>query len=186
VRKSVLCIALFCAAGSVLSQPNPAPTPSAESVRIMPVEAFSYAAVEMRGTYDQSAAAFQSLYQNAGMQGLPMTSTPFGLYWNSPENTPVDSLRWELGLMVPDSTTAAAPLVLKKYRPTEAAALFFEGVYGSPEQNAAYGVLFGWVSANGYRPAGPMMERYLNMPTQTADGKWTGRVEMVLPVEKTK
>jgi hypothetical protein len=192
VKKTVFCIALFfAAAGAALSQTNSAAAekpevPPRDSVRLVPVETFSYAALELKGSYDQHSTAFMDLYQNAGGQGLSMSATPFGLYFNSPEDTPADALVWELGLPCPDTAKVVAPLVLKRYAYPLTAALFFEGVYGSPEQNAATGSLFGWIQANGYRPAGPMMERFVTMPAPTGNGGYSGRVEMVIPVEKVK
>jgi hypothetical protein len=192
VRKMVFLAALlFAASGAALSQTSPAgaekpEVPPRDSVRLIPVETFSYAALEMKGNYDQHARAFMDLMQNAGAQGLSMATAPFGLYFNSPESVAVDSLVWDLGLPCTDTARVTAPLVLKKFAYPLTAALFFEGVFGSPEQNASRGSLFGWIQANGYRPAGPMMERFVSMPMPTGDGGFTGRVEMVIPVEKVK
>lgn len=157
-----------------------------DSVRVNKVEPYSYCALEMRGSFDQHGAAFQNLYQQAGMQGLPMTAVPFGIYWNSPQDTPVDSLKWELGFALPEARTLAAPLVLKKWEFPLQAVLTFEGVYGSEAQAAATRKLFEWAGKNGYRPAGPMMERFVTMPAQTADGGYSGKVEMVIAVAPVK
>jgi DNA gyrase inhibitor GyrI len=159
---------------------------AADTVVLSKVAPYSYCALEMRGSFDQHGAAFQNLYQQAGMQGLPGTAVPFGIYWNSPQDTPVDSLKWELGFALPEARTLAAPLVLKKWEFPLVATLTFEGVYGSEAQAAATGKLFEWIGKNGYRPAGPMMERFVTMPAQTADGGFSGRVEMVIPVAPVK
>ncbi|MBN2201853.1 GyrI-like domain-containing protein [bacterium] len=192
MRKTSFLVALaFAASGVAISQPHAAigekpKTHALESVRLVPVEPFAYAALEMKGSYDQHGNAFMDLMQNAGAQGLSMAATPFGLYYNSPDQTPADSLVWDLGIPCPDTATVTVPLVLKKYTYPLTAALFFEGVFGSPDQNAATAALFAWIPANGYRPAGPMMERFVSMPMPTGDGGFTGRVEMVIPVEKIR
>lgn len=192
MKRTIFRIALFLAAsGAALSQTDPAAgekpkAPVLESVRLVPVETFSYAALEMKGSYDQHGNAFMDLMQNAGAQGLSMAAAPFGLYFNSPDQVPADSLVWDLGIPCPDTARVKAPLVLKQYAFPLTAAQFFEGVFGSPEQNAATAALFAWIPANGYRPAGPMMERFVSMPMPTGDGGFTGRVEMVVPVEKMK
>jgi hypothetical protein len=64
--------------------------------------------------------------------------------------------------------------------------LTFEGVYGSEAQTAAYRKLYEWVGKNGYRPAGPMMERFVTMPAQTTDGGFSGKVEMIVTVAPVK
>jgi DNA gyrase inhibitor GyrI len=171
------------AAGVTMVQASAA---AADSVRLTKVEPYSYCAVEMRGSYDKHGTAFQNLYQQAGTQGLPMTAVPFGIYWNSPQDTPVDSLKWELGFALPEARTLAAPLVLKKWEFPLTASLFFEGVYGSEVYNAAYGKLFAWIGQNGYKPAGPMMEKYVTMPAQDAKGQYSGKVEIIIPVAKAK
>ena len=161
-------------------------TAAADSVRVSKAEPYSYCALEMRGSFEQHGTAFQSLYQQAGMQGLPMNAVAFGIYWNSPQDTPVDSLRWELGFALPEAKAVTAPLVLKKWEFPLVASLIFEGVYGSEAQNAAYGKVFAWIGQNGYKPAGPLMERFVSMPTQNAEGQFTGKVEIVIPVSLAK
>jgi len=159
---------------------------AADSVRLIQVEPFCYCAVEMRGSFDKHGNAFQNLYQQAGTQGLPMTAVPFGIYWNDPRSVPVDSLKWELGFALPEARTLTAPLVLKKWEYPLTASIFFEGVYGSEAQTAAYGKLFAWIGQNGYKPAGPLMEKFISMPVQDAQGRTSGKVSIVIPVAKAK
>jgi DNA gyrase inhibitor GyrI len=159
---------------------------AADSIRLIPVDPYFYCVLEMKGSFDQHGSAFQNLYQQAGMQGLPMSAVPFGLYWNSPTDTPVDSLKWELGFALQEAKTLTAPLVLKKWEYPLVASIAFDGVYGSESQNATTGRLFGWIQQNGYKPAGPLMEKFLTMPTPTADGAWSGKVEIVVPVAEAK
>ena len=175
------CLLTGCLAASILAQ---VATPPAEAVRVSSVEPYFYCALEMKGSFDQHSTAFQKLYENAGAQGLPMNSASFGIYYNSPENTPVDSLVWELGLPLTESKTLTAPLVLKKWEYPLVATLLFEGEYGSKEENAAYAKLGAWIKANGYAAKGPMMEKFLGMPTQNEKGAWVGKVEIVMPVEE--
>jgi hypothetical protein len=159
---------------------------TADSVRVTRVEPYSYCALEMKGSFDQHGAAFQGLYQQAGMQGLPMNAVSFGIYWNSPQDTPVDSLKWELGFALPEARNLTAPLVLKKWEFPWAASLTFDGVYGSEAQTAAYGKLFAWIGQNGYNPAGPLMEKFVTMPVQDEKGRYSGKVEIIIPVAKAK
>jgi len=172
--------------GIVAAQEKTQPTAAADSIRLSKVEPYSYCALEMRGSFDQHGAAFQNLYQQAGMQGLPMNATAFGIYWNSPENTSVDSLKWELGFALSEAKTLTAPLVLKKWEFPLVASMIFDGVYGSEAQAAATQALFAWIGKNGYRPAGPMMEKFVSMPTQDANGQFSGKVEIVIPVAPLK
>jgi len=172
-------------AGADIGATAKAPAVS-DTVHLVQTTPFSYCAVEMKGSYDKHGAGFQSLYQAAGAQGLPMTAVPFGIYWNSPQDTPVDSLKWELGFALPEARPLTTPLVLKKWEFPMTASVSFEGAYGSEAQTAAYGKLFAWIGQNGYKPAGPLMEKFITMPTQDANGQFSGKVEIVIPVAAAK
>ena len=168
------------------SAPEPKAAAQADTVRFQKVEPFHYIALEMIGSYAQHGTAFQTLYQEAGKQGLPMNSAPFGIYWNSPDNTAESELKWEIGLALPDTQKVAAPLKLKKWDFPAAASITYNGGFGSEVMQKAYQTLFGWMGGNGYRPAGPIMEKFITMPTQNEKGEWAGKVEIVMPVEKIK
>ena len=107
-------------------------------IQIVETEPFAYAAVEMTGSYEQHAQAFMTLYSAAGEQGLPMTAAPFGIYHNSPEDTPEEELKWEIGMPVEGVKELAAPVVLKKWEHTMVAQRDFEGAIDSDEIKAVY------------------------------------------------
>lgn len=157
-----------------------------DTVRLEKTEPFAYAALEMTGSYAQHGTAFQTLYQEAGKQGLPMNSASFGVYWNSPQNTAEADLKWEIGLAMPDTQKVAAPLKLKKWEFPQSASVTYYGGFDSSAVGKAYQSLFGWMGKNGYRVAGPVMEKFLSMPTQNEKGEWVGKVEIAMPVEKVK
>jgi effector-binding domain-containing protein len=157
-----------------------------DTVRLVKTEPFSYAALEMTGSYAQHGTAFQNLYQEAGKQGLPMNAAAFGVYWNSPQNTAEADLKWEIGLVVPDTQKVAAPLKLKKWEFPQSASITYQGGFDSPSLGKAYQALFDWMGKNGYHVAGPMMEKYLGMPMQNEKGEWVGKIEISMPVEKSK
>jgi DNA gyrase inhibitor GyrI len=156
----------------------------ADTVRLQKVEPFKYFALEMTGSYTQHSTAFQTFYQEAGKQGLPMNSAPFGVYWNSPQNTPEVELKWEIGLVLPDTNKVAEPLKLKKWEFPLTASISYTGGFGSEVMQNAYQTLFAWLGKNGYHPAGPIVEKYLTMPKQNEKGEWIGTIEIVMPVEK--
>jgi len=144
---------------------------------------FAYCALEMKGSYDQHSAAFEKLYAASAEQGI-FGGYPFGVYYNSPNDTPVDSLKWDLGFRCPAGQTTKPPLVLKRWPYTMMAVLDYTGAFGGPDMVNAYNQLFKWIGEHGYRPAGPMMEEFLNAPSQDEKGMFVGRVNIVMPVEK--
>ena len=145
--------------------------------------AFAYCALEMKGSYEQHEAAFGGLYGEAAKQGIA-GGMPFGIYWNSPVDTPVEKLSWDVGFMMPPGKTPQDPLKLKKWDYTTMASLKYRGLFGGEEMNAAYGAVYTWIGENGYQPAGPMMEMFLNMPSPDENGVLYGAIEIIVPIAK--
>jgi AraC family transcriptional regulator len=145
--------------------------------------AFTYCALEMTGSYDQHSAAFEKLYEEAIKQGI-YGGTPFGIYWNNPAETPVEELKWEVGFRMPAGQTAKEPLELKTWPFTTMATLEYSGPFSGEEMTNAYDGLYNWMKENGYKPIGPTMETYLNVPTPDEQGVLVGSVEIAIPIEK--
>ncbi|HVO77157.1 MAG TPA: GyrI-like domain-containing protein, partial [Candidatus Bathyarchaeia archaeon] len=169
--------------GTKPAAPVDTSTAQLQEVRLKVDTAFAYCALEMTGSYDQHAAAFQKLYEESAKQGI-YGGMPFGVYYNSPGDVPVEKLKWDLGFALPAGKTAVAPLVLKKWEYTKMASLKYTGEYGGQPMVNAYARLYKWIGENGYKPAGPLMETYLNAPSQDEKGMWFGTMEIVVPVQK--
>lgn len=145
--------------------------------------AYAYCALEMTGSYDQHEAAFERLYQEAMNQGI-YGGMPFGIYWNSPADTPVEQLKWDVGFVLPTGNAPKPPLTIKKWDFTTMASLKYRGVFGGAEMDNTYVRLFKWIGENGYQPAGPMMEVFLNAPSPDESGALYGAVEIIVPIQK--
>jgi len=145
--------------------------------------AFAYCAIEMTGSYDQHGAAFGKLFQEAMNQGI-YGGMPFGIYWNSPANTPIEQLKWDVGFVLTPGSEPKPPLAIKKWDFTTMASLKYRGVFGGVDMDQAYGRLFKWIGENGYQAAGPMMEVYLNTPSPDESGVLYGAVEIIVPIRK--
>ena len=153
-------------------------------IELSEIAPFSYAAVEMTGSYTQHPDAFMKLYSAAAQQGISMTTAPFGIYWNSPNDTAEEELKWEIGVPVPDDKELAAPVVLKKWEHTTVIQRDFEGAIDGEELQAVFFAMHEWIEANGYEMAGPMLERFLNTPSADEKGEWIGKMQIVFPVQK--
>jgi len=152
--------------------------------KVKEIEPFFYCAVEKTGSFEQHNEAFQTLYEQAAQQGFGSDFTPFGIYYNNPNQVPVEDLKWDVGFALEDSVDAKAPLKVKKWEYTMLASSMYKGSFDGPEFSQAIANLMSWVMENGYTPAGPMMEKFMDMPTQDADGGWAGTVNFFLPVQK--
>jgi AraC family transcriptional regulator len=166
-----------------------APADTTVETELMPMvelktdTAFAYVALEMTGSYDQHEAAFTKLYEEAMNQGIN-GGMPFGVYWNSPTDTPDEQLKWDVGFASTPGVAPKAPLALKKWDYTTMASLRYRGVFGGAEMSQAYGRVYQWIAENGYQPSGPMMEVFLNVPSPDENDVLYGAVEIVVPVRK--
>jgi effector-binding domain-containing protein len=152
-------------------------------VQIKTIEPFDYAAVEMTGSYEQSGAAFGQLYQEAGIQGLPMDGQMMGIYYNDPFTVAMADLKWEVGLPVPDASQVKEPLKGKTWKATQLATLVYEGPFDE-NYKGQYAKIIECITKKGLVPAGPGMEKYMSMPAQDENGVWSGKVEICMPVMK--
>ncbi len=154
------------------------------AITVTEVEPFTYCALEMTGSYDQHATAFQTLYAAAGKQGLDMSAVPFGIYFNDPEHTPVEDLRWEIGLPVSGEKEVAEPLKTKKWQYGLVVSIPYEGPFSVEKMGPVYHEIYGWIERNNFKQAGPIMEKYMSMPVSDESGGLSGKVEILVPVQK--
>jgi effector-binding domain-containing protein len=155
-----------------------------KEVEVREVKPFWYCCVEMTGSYEQHSDAFQTLYEQAGAQGLGMDFSPFGVYYNAPSQVAESELKWDVGLELAEKKEVKEPLVLKEWQHELVAVALYEGSFSGEAFGLAHQKLLEWVTQNGYTPAGPSMEKYLSMPAQNSEGEWAGTVEIILPVQK--
>lgn len=155
-------------------------------IRVREIEPFTYCALEMTGSYDQHAAAFQTLYGEAGKQALEMSAVPFGIYWNDPEETPPEKLLWEIGFPVSADQKIEEPLKIKRWEYTLVVSKRYEGSFAEEHMKALHAEMGEWIEKNGYAAAGPCMEKYLSMPVPDESGELTGSIEVLVPVQGKK
>jgi len=157
-----------------------------QAIKVVDVEPYYYCALEMTGSYDQHGTGFNTLYEQAGIQNLPQNQPPFGIYFNDPGQTPEEELKWELGLVLPDSSQVAEPLKLKKWEFNRVVTRMYDGVFGAEEMGQVFVEMYAWIGQNKYTTAGPLLERYLSQMEQNAKGEWMGKVEIWIPVQKAE
>jgi CubicO group peptidase (beta-lactamase class C family) len=117
--------------------------------------------IPMTGSYALHGEAIELLTAYLASRGVSQTGPLFGRYLNSPATVPENELRWEVGTPVPDGTTAASPFEVRKLdEPLVVTAI----VAGPHSQPRPWPELFQWVEKNGYAPAGPTMESWLDGP----------------------
>src|SRR5688572_12082379 len=120
-------------------------------------------ALRHRGDYQTINTTFQRLSTIAAGQGVfGPTTRVFGIYYDDPSVTPLDELRSDACLAVPDNWTPSGEARLQQIRGGRYAVTQYVGPYA--ELASPYKWLYGtWLAQSGQEPAeAPCVEEYLN------------------------
>ncbi|MCK4828129.1 GyrI-like domain-containing protein, partial [bacterium] len=154
------------------------------AIELKESDQFYYCALEMMGSYEQAGSAIGTLYGEAAKQNLVIDMVPFGIYYNNPADTPEEELKWEVGFALPEKREVQEPLKIKKWEYNLLVSKYYDGSFESEEMVKTYQQIFSWIGENSYIPAGPIMEKYLNIPVRNEAGEMCGKVEILVPVQK--
>jgi effector-binding domain-containing protein len=141
-------------------------TADQEAVTISEVAAFSYVCLPFVGSYENHEAVIGDFMRLVDEQEVEFSGPMIGIYYNSPMDTPEDSLIWEIGFEVPQETEVSDPLIVKKWEFTKAAKAMHIGPYETVDQT--YPKIFEFIGKQSMMPTGPIMERFLSDPEQVA------------------
>jgi effector-binding domain-containing protein len=151
----MLLAALPCAAGAMR------PAGQAAEVTLQTVEPFSYVCIPVKGSFAKIQEAVPNLLSEMAAQNTAPTGPLLGIYYNSPEEVDSQALEWEVGFPVTPMQAIRTPLVLKKWTFTQVAASVHKGPYSDVGKTIVK--MTEWMDANGWVPAGPFLERYMDM-----------------------
>jgi effector-binding domain-containing protein len=152
-----------------------------QEVVIQDTAPFSYAYLECRGSYEQIPARIGEFMPEFFKQNLMPAGNFFGMYLNAPGQVKEEELQWRLGFPIAAESTVAAPLQKGECRATKMAVFLYVGPY--EKVSDAYGKMFTFIEQNGYKAAGPTMEKYLDMNPEAVKPEDL-KTEINIPVEK--
>ena len=176
---ALLCV-LLLAFGSMAAEDV-----NTSDITVETIEPFYYAAVEMTGSYEKHGEGFETLYQQIQSQGLETgEQMPFGIYYDDPAQVPIDSVKWDVGMALPEEQELQEPLTLKKWEHTTLVTMEYEGPITDEHMAILFGKLFGWMEAENYRVSGTVMEKFMSEMTQNDQGQWVGKIKLLLPATK--
>lgn len=153
------------------------------AVAIKEVEPFPYCAIAHRGPFTDMGTVIGELMGAMQAQGLfPQIRGPLiGIYHNSPGATKPGDLAWEAGFIIAAQATVQPPLLKKTWEFTTVAVAMHVGPYDKAGE--AIAKMTAWAAAQGYDPAGPVLERYLDQnPDAVKEDEL--RTEIWIPVKK--
>ncbi len=137
--------------------------------------------VQIEGPYEQWGKRLMELVSLLDSRKVQINGAPFGRYYDSPLDTPVEKLRSEACIPIKGRVAASTGVKVKQLEAAMMATTVHEG---PPERYTdTYGALFGWIIANGYEFYGPAMEIFPLPSENLRPGMGT---EIQQPIRKAK
>jgi effector-binding domain-containing protein len=161
---SVLALALFLSAITVSATLNTQEkAPEKEFVKVKEVSPFSYCCIPHKGPFTEIPGIIGKLMQAIQEQKITPAGIMIGVYYNNPEMVKPEELQWEMGFPVSPVVEVKAPLEMKQWKFSPVVSAIHKGPY--EEAGKTLAKMFEWMKANKLKPAGPVLERYMTMPT---------------------
>jgi AraC family transcriptional regulator len=150
-----------------------------QEVVIQDTTPFTYAYLECSGSYNQIPAKIGVFMPEFFKQNLMPAGNFFGMYLNAPGQVKEEELQWRLAFPVAGESVVAAPLQKGECQATKIAVYLYVGPY--EKVGDAYAKMFEFIAKNGYKAAGPTIEKYLDMNPEAVKPEEL-RTEINLPV----
>lgn len=162
MRKTVVILISFLLLSFLPSaRAYPKTVSESQAVTIQQVEPFAYFCLRHKGPFTQVQEVIGRLMQEMGLQNVIPAGALMGIYYNNPAQVKPEDLEWEMGFPVTSQALVQPPLQKKEWNFTQVAATLHKGSYETTGETVMK--IFEWMEANGYVPAGPILERYLDM-----------------------
>lgn len=135
------------------------------SVSVKQVTPFVYCCITHKGPFSQIQNVMGQLMMSSQAQNIFPAGPPFGVYYIDPDEVKPEELVWEVGFPIMAQSMPQPPLEKKQWTYTLVATAQHTGPYEKAGETIAK--IFEWMTANDFVQAGPILERYLTMPTPT-------------------
>lgn len=179
---SLFGLALFLTSITASAALNPQEkTQKKEFVSVKEVSPFSYCCIPHKGPFTEIDGVIGQLMKAIQEQKIAPAGTMIGVYYNSPDMVKPEELMWEMGFPVSAQTEVKAPLEKKEWKFKLICSAVHKGPYEETSQTVIK--MFEWMQANKLMPAGPVLERYLTMPTPETKPEDL-RTEVWVPCQK--
>lgn len=151
----------FCLLAALAAHP-PKDAQTAE-IKVKEVSPFSYCCIAHKGPFTEIENAIGKLMQVSQSRNIFPTGALIGIYFNSPEEVKPEELEWEIGFPISDQVNISEPLKKKVWKITSVVAAIHKGAY--EETGTTIAKMLEWMQEKGFVQAGPVLEKYLTMPT---------------------
>lgn len=152
-----------------------------KSIALKEVSPFTYCSIQHKGPYTEIEKIIGQLMQASQSQNIFPAGPLIGIYYNSPDEVKPEDLEWEIGFPVTVQVVPQAPLEKKQWNFTAVVSALHTGPYEKTGETVSK--IIDWMEANGLVPSGPVLERYLSMPSIKPENQ---KVEIWMPCQKKK
>lgn len=144
------------------------------------IEKRQVAYISYKGSYDEVPVLMGEVVGFIMAKGLQMMGAPFGVYFNSPHEVPVEELLYDEGMPFAGEAKEEGRVKIKTTPEQPVLSTNYKGPYG--RAGNAIGALAEYASKNGYEIIGHPLETYISDPNETPESELV--TEICFPVMK--
>lgn len=150
-------------------------------IEIKTVQSFAYCCIHHVGPFTEIENIISQIFPVMQSQNISPGGAMIGVYYSDPQVVAPENMEWEIGFPCSAQVSPLKPLEKKVWSFEQVASAIHAGPY--EKTGETYIIIFEWMEANGYEQVGPVLEKYLSMPTPDTDPA-TLRAEIWIPVQK--
>ncbi len=144
------------------------------------IEENQVAYISFKGSYDEVPVLLGEIVGFIMAKGLQIMGPPFGVYYNSPQEVPVEELMYEVGIPFVGESLEEGRIKIKIMPAQLVLSAIHKGPYN--EVGTVIGALAEHAYKNGYEIIGAPMEIYLSDPNEVPENELL--TEVCFPVIK--
>jgi effector-binding domain-containing protein len=142
------------------------------------VHSFFYVLLVHRGPYSDQQQVINNFFSEIQKQNIIINEPVLGFYYNDPTTVKPEQLEWGIGATVPESLAVSKPLILTKWEIPEVLSYNYRG---NPDSTGSVYTMFDeYMAKKNLAPAGPAVERYLNLGAD----RDSLRIEIWFPIQQ--
>ncbi|MCE5214950.1 MAG: GyrI-like domain-containing protein [Methanobacterium sp.] len=125
--------------------------------------------ISYKGSFEEIPILIGEVVGFIMAKGLQMMGPPFGVFFNSPQEVPIEELTYEIGMPIAGEAEKGGRVKIK----TEPEQLVLSAVFKGPysECGMVIAELAQYAYKNGYEIIGPLMEIYISDPNETPENE---------------
>ena len=178
----LICAAVLCLAMGIVS---PAATASGDvqnvRVSVKEIEPFSYCSVSHKGSFGEMSGILNDLIALMQSQQVPPSGDLIAIYNITPQKEIPENIEYDVGFPITPQVLPQPPLQKKNWTYQQVAFAEHRGSYAGTADTIDK--MFDWIEANQYEQDGPILGRFLVIPTQEVRPSDL-RTEIWIPIRK--